>query len=211
MEKLSVYQKKLFEDISKFIFVNDAPVLSDVIFLPGGTYPEAAERAARLWKAGYAPLIAPSGKYYALAEGFGGVKSKAEIYGENFSTEWEFFRHVLLANGVDERGIVPEKEAGTTCENAKFTRKMLDGMGVGVKRAIICCKSYHARRALMYYQYYFPEAELRVCPADISGINRDNWYLTEKGIKAVMGEMRKCGGQFEVMYGGVSQINGNGK
>lgn len=52
-----------YDVLTDFIFVEDAPEKADVIFVPGGSYPESAVNAASLWKRGYAPWICPSGKY----------------------------------------------------------------------------------------------------------------------------------------------------
>lgn len=34
------------KEITDFIFLNDAPEESDIIFIPGGSYPELGEHAA---------------------------------------------------------------------------------------------------------------------------------------------------------------------
>lgn len=65
-----------------------------------------------------------------------------------------------------------------------------------MKKAILVCKSFHARRCLCFYEFAFPETEFFVCPVDCSGITRDNWYTFEKGIDRVFGELYRCGWQF---------------
>ena len=75
-----------------------------------------------------------------------------------------------------------EEKATYTYENAIRSREVTDAAGLQVKRGIICCKPAHARRALLYYQLLYPEAELLVCPADDCEITRDNWYLSEKAV-----------------------------
>jgi hypothetical protein len=54
---------RIINDISNFIFVQDEPQKVDIIFIPGGSYPEIAEEAAKLWCEGYSNIILPSGKY----------------------------------------------------------------------------------------------------------------------------------------------------
>ena len=54
---------KFYDAISDFIFVEDTPQKADVIFVPGGNYPDAAVHAAALYRQGFAPYILPSGKY----------------------------------------------------------------------------------------------------------------------------------------------------
>lgn len=76
------------------------------------------------------------------------------------------------------------------------SRKVADEKGITVKKAIICCKTFHARRCLMLYQLAFPSAEIFVIPAEVYDINRDNWHTTEYGIDRVLGELARCGNQF---------------
>jgi hypothetical protein len=49
----------------------------------------------------------------------------------------------------------------------------------------------------MFYSWAYPETKFIVCPADIEGINKDNWFKTEAGINNVMGELSRLGGQFK--------------
>ena len=213
---------RIIDDITNFIFLEDIPaqgdrkssgksgesimgeepvedklsaLKADVIFIPGGSYPELPERAAQLWKAGYAPLVVPSGKYSVTVGKFTGVKSKGEIYRKEYATECAFYTDVLLAGGVARECILPEAEATFTAENARFTRKVLDARGLYPKKAIICCKAYHSRRCLMYYQLCFPDTEFLIAPAS-GKVTRENWYQTEFGLEKVLGELARLGTQF---------------
>jgi uncharacterized SAM-binding protein YcdF (DUF218 family) len=103
-------------------------------------------------------------------------------------------------NGVSKSAIIGENQSSFTKDNAYFSRKVLDGKGIIIEKAIICCKNFHARRALMCYQFAFPEVEFRVYPTpyyeqDID-ITKDNWYQTEAGIKRVLGELQRYSNQF---------------
>ncbi len=84
------------KDISNFIFVSDPPEQADVIFIPGGSYPELPEKAAELFHQGYAPYILPSGQYSIQHGHFVGVRTKTEIYTGPFQTEFGFMKDVLL-------------------------------------------------------------------------------------------------------------------
>lgn len=190
---------RVIDDITNFIFVSDEPEKSDIIFIPGGSWPELAEKAAALWKEGYAYYILPSGKYNLKVGCFPGAKSKKDTYPGEFDTEWDFLRHVLIKCGVDEAAILKENEASEngTYENAFKSRKVTDSMGLDIKKAIICCKPFHARRCLMTYQWAYPDTELLVCPADIKGKGKEDWFNNDEGIKTVMSELKKCGEYFE--------------
>lgn len=176
------------DEYTKFIFLEDEPEQADIIFLPGSGEGALAVRAAKLWKAGYAPLILPSGKYAKWTGHFSGDPA--------CETEWAYFHHILREQGVPDECILREEQATFTYENALRSREVTDAAGIQVKRALLCCQAYHARRAGLYYQVCFPEAEILACPVVTKGVSRDNWHRTEKGIDLVLTEMKHCGTQF---------------
>ncbi len=232
-------EKRFFDCITEFIFLEHEPTRADVIFVPGGDHPDGARRAAALFAMGYAPYVLPSGRFSKLkgyfeepgsesdsqiqqasyesshskdasltgpgtdsqtsnlASSFQGVSSAS---GKKHHTEWEYFRDILLEEGVPEQAILKEDQATFTWENAIYSRRVLDSLGIDVKKGIIVCQAFHARRCSMYYQQQFPEAELLVCPVCTKGITRDNWFLDEKKIDIVLTEVEHCGSQFhEIM------------
>lgn len=186
-----------YNNISEFIFVEDTPLPSDVIFVPGNGYPHMAEAAAKLWEDGYGTWVLPSGRYSVLKGCFEGPKKNAGRYRGPYGTEWQFLVDVLLKNGVPAEKILKEDEAMFTYENAILSRAALQKLGISVKRGIVCCRSIHARRCKMYYELVFPETEILIYPVAAEGIRKDNWYLSENGIEAVLGEMKRCSSQFE--------------
>lgn len=177
------------DEYTDFIFLEDQMEPADIIFIPGSGEEALAQKAAELWKAGYAPVLLPSGKYGKLK----GYFDKDP----NFETEWAYFHHILRREGVPEERIWREDQATFTYENALRSREVTDAAGLIVQRAILCCQAYHARRASLYYQVCFPETEILVCPVVTKGISRENWHLTEEGIRLVLTEMKHCGTQFE--------------
>ncbi|WP_040327905.1 YdcF family protein [Clostridium ihumii] len=191
---------KSIDDIGNFIFLEDKPERSDIIFIPGGSYSELGERAATLYQNGYANLILPSGKYNPKRGCFAGPSSKINIYNEEYKTEWEFFKGVLLKNNVDENAILKEDCAENTYENAFKSRQVTDELGLDIRKAIICCKSFHSRRSYMYYKWAYPETKLIMCTSDVNDIKKTNWFETDKGIEKVMNELSKCGSQFKSYF-----------
>lgn len=186
-------------DVEEFIFVENIPQKADIIFVPGNGYPQMAERAAQLYKQGLADFVLPSGRYSVVNQKFSGVMAKQDVYNGNYETEWEFLQQVLIKNGVPSECILKEDMATFTCENAIFSRQVADKVGLKIKKAILCCKSYHSRRSLMYYQLLFPDTEFFVVPVDADGITRENWRKTEEGIEAVTGEINRIMKQFSLM------------
>ena len=142
--------REFLKQMEEFIFVEDQPEKSDIIFVPGNGYPQMAEKAAELYREGYAGYILPSGKYSITTGAFSGVLSKKEKYSGQYQTEWEFLRHVLIENGVAPEDILQEEHATYTYENALFSKRVTDEKRISVKKAILCCKACHSRRVLMY-------------------------------------------------------------
>ena len=188
------------QDITDFIFLEDTPKSADVLFIPGNGHAAPSERAAELYCAGLAPLVLPSGRYAIGSGSFAGQASGSRVYEGRFDTEWAFMRHILMENGVPESAILREDEATYTYQNAINSRARTDAAGIDVKRGILCCMPVHARRAKMYYQTLYPEAELLVCPAAGAAVTRNNWMTSEAGIDAVLGELERCGSQFHAIF-----------
>ncbi len=188
---------RIITDITNFIFVEDEPRKADVIFLPGGSYPEQPEYAAELYKQGFAPVLIVSGGVSVKKQKFDGVKSKTDIYNKEYQTDCEFLTDALCKNGVPMSAIHGENKSGHTRDNAFFSKKVADENGLEIKTAIIVCKAFHARRCLMLYGLAFPDVELYACPVECMGITKENWYQTEQGVDRVLGELARCGNQFE--------------
>ena len=191
--------EEFIKETSEFIFAENGPEKADIIFVPGNGYSQMAERAAQLYVKKYAPFVLPSGKYSISTGRFGGVLTGQKRYSGEYQTEWEFLKDVLMKNGVPADAVLKEDQATFTWENAKFSRKVTDQAGINIRKAIICCKNYHARRALMYYQMLYPDTKFYVCADCPDGITRENWKETEEGIRAVTGEVTRIILQFQLM------------
>ncbi len=183
---------EFYDAVTEFIFVEDQPQKADILFVPGGLYPDAAEKAAQLYLDGYAPYILPSGKYSIKDKSFMQPPGEPEL----FETECDYLSAVLERAGVPKSAVLREPEAAMTWQNAVYSRKKTDEAGLVIRRAILCCQAFHARRSLMYYQEQFPEAEILVCPVVTRGISRENWQCSREGIDTVLGEVERIGRQF---------------
>lgn len=204
------YQK--FLDIyTEFIFIEHIPKDCDMIFLPGNAYPEVGIRAAELYREKIAEHILVSGRYSITDGAFRGAASQKACYPGGYDTEADFLSDVLERHGVPIEAILKEDQATFTYENALYSRRLLEDAGMEVTRAAIVCQAFHARRSLMYYQLVFPQTEFIVCPTTTQGISKDNWYLSQKGIDMVLGEVARCSGQFrgifaDLLAGGMPQL-----
>ncbi|MCD7715410.1 MAG: YdcF family protein [Lachnospiraceae bacterium] len=205
-----------YDAITDFIFVEDEPEKADIIFIPGSICPELAIHAAKLYHEGYAPYIMSSGKYSILKGHLELPESgktippadRQAVSGNSFlntesmdciadcSTECDYLCRILKAEGIPEQAILREPEATFTWENAIYSRRITDAAHLSIRKAILCCKAYHARRSLMYYQQQFPDTRFMVCPVTVDGISRSEWHRTRNGIDKVLGEVERCGTQF---------------
>ena len=189
--------KDIIKAISEFIFIEDVPREADAIMTVGGSFSENAEIAAELWKKDYAPLILIGGKHGAMLEKFRGAKTKKDIYNKNYFTECDFYKDVLLENGVNETAIYCENKSTSTRENAIFAKELVENNHLEIKKALLVCKSFHARRSLMFYQSAFTNVEFSVITFDAYNITKENWFKTEFGVQRVLGELQRCGAQFD--------------
>ena len=90
-----------------------------------------------------------------------------------YAAEADFLTDVLMQAGVPGEAILQEREATFTLENAEYIRKMLEEKHLPIKRAIICCQAFHARRCRMYFEYVFQDREIEflMCPAVTQSIS----------------------------------------
>ena len=167
--------------ITEFIFVKNNIVPCDVILVPGGSHPQLAEKAAKLYIEGMAKYIIFSGR----------VNPNISEY----PSEAEWLKSIAVNLGVPADNVICETEAAHTFDNAKFSLALLDKMDVSIDKVILVCKEYHSRRALLTYQYYFPQnTEFFVSTiTDKRGLNRENWTTKIEYIERIMSEVEKIG------------------
>lgn len=191
--------RDLVKEIGDFIFIEDEPQKCNVIIAVGGSFPQIAEKAAELYKSGFADYVLSGGGVSVKKGVFAGVKDKKDIYNGDYKTECDCYEDVLIKNGVPETAIVREDKSGHTRANAECAAAVLKEQGIPAEKIILVCKRFHARRCLMFFQSTFPETDILIVPADIEvgdfNITKENWHTSSYGIKRVMGELARCGEQ----------------
>ena len=110
---------------------------------------------------------------------------------------------------MDKKDILKEDNATYTYENAIYSKKVTDKEGMEVKKAILCCMPYHARRALLYYQLLYPETEFFRVSGKRKPDTAENWYLSKEGIETVLGEVERCGSQFHEILNEIKKKSGH--
>lgn len=175
-------QHRNIQQITDFIFVGAAPCEADAIFVVGGSLAEAAELAADLYQKGYADKLIIGGKYSVKRDGFPLP---------DYATEYDFCRDILLKNGVKAADIYGEKASGYTKQNAEFAKRVVEASELHIKKALIVCKSFHAKRCLLLYQMVFPDVAFTVVTFDGFGVSKENWHQTAYGRERVLGELKR--------------------
>ena len=190
---------RIISKITEFIFVADEPCKADLIIVVGGSYPQMPEKAAELYREGYAPYVLTTGRFTHNIGHFRGVSDKKEVYDKPYVTECDFYYDVLTRNGVPEAAIIREDKSEYTRQNAEFSRVVVAEMGLKYDTVLEVCKSFHARRCQMFFQSAFDKSVVRMIPVDIrTGEGRDDWFKSEKGIQRILGEVKRCGEQVNV-------------
>lgn len=190
---------KIISDITEFIFVADEPRKADLIIAVGGSYPQMPEKAAELYREGFAPYVLTTGRFTHNLGHFRGVSDKKEAYDKTYDTECDFYHDVLIRNGVPEAAIIREDKSEYTRANAELSRALVNERGLKADTVLVVCKSFHARRCQMFFQSAFGKSEVLMIPVDIrTGEGRDDWFKSEKGIQRILGEVKRCGEQVNV-------------
>jgi len=106
---------------------------------PYASLKDGADRtwhAARLWKAGKAPIVIPS----------------------NIDAELCDVR-LLVDLGVSRESVVLERQAVNTEENAKFVAKIITARNVESPKILLVTSACHMKRSLYMFKKYAPEIE----------------------------------------------------
>jgi DUF218 domain len=150
-----------------FWIVDDGPAYSDAIVILGDDNygGDRAERAAELFKAGWAPRVVASGRF---------LRPYASIA--------ELEEHDLKDDGVPQDAIIRfEHRANNTKEEAADLRQLIQQRGW--KRILLVTSSYHTRRSRYICARTFPAGTvLRVVPARDSEYDPDHWWETRRGL-----------------------------
>ena len=111
---------RIISKITEFIFVADEPCKADLIIVVGGSYPQMPEKAAELYREGYAPYVLTTGRFTHNIGHFRGVSDKKEVYDKPYVTECDFYYDVLTRNGVPDAAIIREDKSEYTVRTRNF-------------------------------------------------------------------------------------------
>lgn len=140
---------------------------ADVIVVPGGDGVPRAEKAARLWKEGRAPVLLVTGDGDCL-----------------------FNKRIMIDEGVAPSAIFAECQSGSTWQNAIYSAPLLRRLNA--KSALVVTNWYHSRRAVASFRAACPQ--MHFVSAPVGGAHRRAGFLRSRSdIENVAREYAKIG------------------
>jgi uncharacterized SAM-binding protein YcdF (DUF218 family) len=115
-----------------------------------------AERGARLFLEGWAPLLVFSGGLGAITR---------SMWAE---PEADQFARIAVEMGVPEERILVENQSTNTGENVAFTRRLLAERGIDPESFLLVQKPYMERRSYATFRKVWPEKEAIVTSPRVS-------------------------------------------
>lgn len=157
-----------------FVAPQDPLQKSDaIVVVSGGDTARRTDEGVRLWKEGWAPLLVFSG---AAADR--GTSNAAVM------------RNRAVSAGVPPSAILVEEGSGTTAENARLLKPILEAQDIS--RAILVSSPYHTRRVKeTFRRQYGDTLEIIARPAPDASWSRRTWWQTPGNVRLTLGEAAK--------------------
>lgn len=146
----------LAKKIWDYHHVNHTLVASDCILTLGSHDTRVAERAAELYRQGWAPLLVFAGGLGRLTEG---------MWSES---EADLFARIAISHGVPKEKILVENRSTNTGENIQFVRHLLASQNINPQTFIIVQKPYMERRSLATFEKAWPGKQFIVTSPQLS-------------------------------------------
>lgn len=136
--------------------LNHALEPADAILVLCSHDERVAERSVELYKASFAPLVIFSGGAGAITK---------QLWQE---PEAKRFARIAIAAGVPKENVLTENKSSNTGENVRFTRLMLDELGLELQKFLLVQKPYMERRSYATFRKFWPEKDVKVTSPQIS-------------------------------------------
>lgn len=155
-------------------------VKSDCILVLGSHDTRVAERAAEVYRQGYAPLVVMSGGLGRLTK-------------ESFTqSEASLFAEIAMQHGVPKEAILTEDKSTNTGENIVFSRQLFLEKGLRPTSIILVQKPYMERRSYATFKKVWPEPSVCVTSPQISFEDYSTPSLPiEKVINIMVGDLQR--------------------
>lgn len=153
---------------------------SDVILVQGSHDLRVAERGAELYLEGFAPRVVMSGGLGNLTQG---------MWDEPEAVK---FARVARERGVPEEAILLESRSTNTGENVRFTRELLEGLGLQPRSFILVQKPYMERRTYATFKQNWPDVDAVVTSPQIRFEDYANDEIPmERVIHIMVGDLQR--------------------
>jgi len=159
-----------FFTAGRFLTLTQLPKQADaIIVLSGGQ--ERVEKAAELYKAGYAPSIILSN-----------AKESTSSSGDMLQTAFNL--------GIPHDAIFTENAAESTYQNAEFTLPIMKEHDF--KSAIVVSSDFHMRRVKLLFYSVYKKSEIELTyVGSTSGYNAKRWWSDRKSRETTFNEYVK--------------------
>ncbi|WP_340392685.1 YdcF family protein [Paenibacillus sp. FSL E2-0190] len=159
-----------FFTAGSFLSQDQSPKQSDVIIVLSGGQGRV-EKAAELYKAGYAPYVILSN-----------AKELTSKSGDMVQT--------ALALGIPQDVIYTENAADSTYQNAEHTLPIMKEYGF--KSAIVVSSDFHMRRVKFFFGRVYKKSEIELTyVGSASGYNAKRWWSDRKSRETTFNEYVK--------------------
>lgn len=171
--------RPLLDAAYDYLSEEDPLETSDAIFVFGAKTPLRAEKAAQLYKEGWANKLVMSGH--------GPFSERGDV------TEAEMYRDIAVAAGVPSERILLETRSITIPDNVRSSLNLFDEIGFAPHRLIIVSSPYAQRRGWCLFKKYTPDTIHIIRQNCDTGkhYSRDGWFTNPEGIKVILNEFIK--------------------
>lgn len=164
-----------FFTAGRFLSLNQSPQQADVIIVLSGGHGRV-EKAAELFKAGYAP-------YLLLSNSTESTSASGDMV------------QTALSLGIPQDAILTENIASSTYQNAEFTLPIMKQHGF--TSAIVVSSDFHMRRIKFLFDRVYKQSEIKLTYVGAeSGYNSKRWWMDGDNRDTTFSEYVKMVGNF---------------
>jgi len=157
-----------------YMLMKQEPKAADIIWALGSHDLRVADRAAELWRLGYADTIVMSG---GLGNFTTGVFEKPEA---------DLFAERAIECGVPADVILVENLSTNTGQNVQYTKRLLDTYGREISSVIAVQKPYMERRTFATIEKQWPEVSVTVTSPKVSFSDYANEEISREDLYHIL-------------------------
>ncbi|GAB3205860.1 YdcF family protein [Marinactinospora thermotolerans] len=160
---------------------------ADILLALGSHDLRVAGYAARAWERGVAPLVVFSGDRGRHTSGQTGPARWERPEAEEFAAV------ARRETAIPDSAMLLERRATNTAENFAFSRLLVDGHGIAVRRAVVTAKPYMGQRALATAAVHWPGVHwsFRCFPGGLAGYHDDDRYPEAEVLHFLVGDLQR--------------------